>query len=200
MNKNLKLFFVFGVVLLFSISLISVNADAWSLKDWLKSIFIKKNVQPVQAQPYNKVPENVPNYGNIDFLDTLKNKCVINNRILNYCRGGDLKTWNKYSNPYWKYNEYGYLSYGNSMTPLIKIGDRLAVRKYRNGVDTDKLYSCEIIKFKSPKTGELFYHRIIGFTSKGEIVTRGDANSLNDYEIIEYKDVDSRVCGVIKNE
>ena len=49
MNKSIKLLFVFAIFLLFSISLISEDAEAWSLSGWFKSIF-KKNVQTVQAQ------------------------------------------------------------------------------------------------------------------------------------------------------
>ena len=50
MNKSIKLLFVFAIFLLFSISLISEDADAWSLFGWLKEKFFKKNVQTVQAQ------------------------------------------------------------------------------------------------------------------------------------------------------
>mgnify|MGYP001559845210 CR=1 FL=1 len=200
MNKSKFLIFI---VIVFLLSSIYVNAqeiqEPFSIFGWLKSLFIKKNVIPVQAQPTqnnNVIKIDINYYKNFPdkYLQSLNNKCVIYDRILNYCYEKNLKKWNDKSSYYYKFNDNSYLSYGNSMLPLIPIGSNLAVQKYN---PNEKLYSCEIIRFKN-RNGEIYYHRIIGFDSKGNIITRGDNNAENNYEIIKKKDVLYRVCGKIE--
>ena len=201
MNKSIKLLFIISVSFILFSSL-AYEADAWSLFGWIKERFSKKNVQQVQAQPIQnnqqvqkqniQKPKTVYD---IQFptssLKTLNDKCVIYDRILNYC--GSLSNWNSYSNPDYYLNNVGNIINGNSMIPLLKQGDSLAIRKY-NG---EKLYSCEIVRAKMPSSYnvEYGYHRIIGFTKERKIVLRGDNNPKTMYEIIDKKDITNILCG-----
>lgn len=194
MNKQIKLLFIISVsFMLFSSLAYDVEAKSWSLFGWIKSVFAKKNIQQVQAQPiqnnnYGKSSNNKDD----NFLNSLKDKCIIKDRILNYCHNTKtLKQFKDINNPYWRYNQVKSLTYGNSMSPLINPGTQLMAQKYLG----DRLYSCEIIKFKNPKTGENFIHRIIGKDKNGNLVTRGDNNKKNDYEIIASLEVTDRICG-----
>lgn len=212
MNKSIKLLFVFSIILLFSISLISINAkdvEAWSLFGWFKPIFGKKTVITTTqikggvssngaynpSNPRNIYDEQFPT----PYLKSLKDKCYIYDKILNYCKNANLNKWNDKTSVMYRYNEDTTLTYGNSMSPLIPVNTKLAVRKLDNGIDTSKLYSCEIVRVESVyDKGKFIIHRIIGKDRNGNFVTRGDNNKKDNYEIIERKDIIERVCGKLE--
>ena len=124
---------------------------------------------------------------NFTLLDVMQRKCFNKEKVVNFCK---------------KNNDYGYLEEGNSMLPLIKVNDKIIEEIY----DGTELNSCEIIRFKYKikEDGDFyvqdkyFVHRIIGFNGD-LIITGGDNNSVNNYEIVQKERITHRICGVIKN-
>ena len=141
----------------------------------------------------NENPYSVLTNQDIEFLNNLQDKCSVTDKIVSYCKLS-FGFWSDDAIILYGVNDYGSLELGESMLPLIQVGDTLLEQKYDGG----KLNTCEIIRFKAPDiyNHDFAIHRIIGFDGN-RIVVKGDNNEI--YEVI-YKDkVTHRLCGIIKN-
>jgi signal peptidase I len=67
-----------------------------------------------------------------------------------------------------------------SMVPTLRPGDVVVVSPVRAG-DVGKLTPGKVILAADPAhPGQLLTHRLVGFTSDGNLITKGDANEVRD--------------------
>ncbi len=67
-----------------------------------------------------------------------------------------------------------------SMVPTLRPGDVVVVSPVKAG-DVGKLTPGKVILVSDPAhPGQLLSHRLVGFTTEGNLITKGDANAVRD--------------------
>ena len=76
-----------------------------------------------------------------------------------------------------------------SMVPTLRPGDVLVVSPVKAG-DVGKLAPGKVILVSDPAhLGQLLSHRLVGFTTDGNLITKGDANAVRDGRPVPPSDV-----------
>lgn len=80
-----------------------------------------------------------------------------------------------------------------SMLPAIRVGDVALVERVRPGPATLRPGQVVLVRDPSRSTGS-YLHRLVRYDAAGRLVTRGDANAVDDYPAVD----PARVAGRLR--